>query len=70
MGFPIVFFDVAGPDRKALADFYLQIFGWELDKKGNFSVEVVSPLPGTIRADPTEKRIYTVCRTSTRVSRW
>jgi predicted enzyme related to lactoylglutathione lyase len=58
MGFPIVFFDVAGPDSKKLAGFYLQVFGWELDQRGNFSVSVISPLPGTIRQDPTEKRLY------------
>lgn len=58
MGFPIVFFDVAGPDSKALASFYFRVFGWELDGSGNFSVSVVSPLPGTVRRDPTEKRIY------------
>jgi uncharacterized protein len=58
VGFPIVFFDVAGPDSKKLASFYLEVFGWELDQGGNFSVAVVSPLPGTIRQDPAEKRIY------------
>ena len=58
MGFPIVFFDLAGPDSKKLANFYLKVFGWGLDERGNLSVSVVSPLPGTIRQDPTEKRIY------------
>jgi predicted enzyme related to lactoylglutathione lyase len=58
MGSPIVFFDIAGPDSENLARFYLHVFGWELDHKGNFSVDVISPLPGTIRADPTEKRVY------------
>ncbi len=58
MGFPIVFFDLAGPDSKKLAGFYLKVFGWELDQRGNLSVSVVSPLPGTIRQDPAEKRIY------------
>jgi predicted enzyme related to lactoylglutathione lyase len=58
VGFPIVFFDVAGPDSKKLAGFYLEVFGWDRDQKGNFSVSVISPLPGTVRADPAEKRIY------------
>ncbi len=58
MGFPIVFFDIAGPDSKELAGFYFRVFGWELDQAGNFSVSVVSPLPGTLRQDPAEKRIY------------
>jgi uncharacterized protein len=58
VGFPIVFFDVAGPDSKKLAHFYFEVFGWQLDQAGNFSVSVVSPLPGTIRQDPAEKRMY------------
>jgi predicted enzyme related to lactoylglutathione lyase len=29
MGFPIVFFDIAGPDSESLARFYLHVFGWE-----------------------------------------
>jgi predicted enzyme related to lactoylglutathione lyase len=56
--FPIVFFDVAGPDSNVLENFYRRVFGWELDQSGNFSVSVVSPLPGTVRQDPAEKRIY------------
>jgi predicted enzyme related to lactoylglutathione lyase len=58
VGYPIVFFDIAGSDSKALASFYFRVFGWELDQAGNFSVSVVSPLPGTLRQDPAEKRIY------------
>jgi predicted enzyme related to lactoylglutathione lyase len=55
---PIVFFDIAGPDNEALGRFYSDVFGWESDQASQLSVPVVSPLKGTIRQDPTEKRIY------------
>ena len=55
---PIVFFDIAGPDDTTLKNFYTSVFGWELDKAGQFSVPVTSPIKGTIRKDPTEQRIY------------
>jgi predicted enzyme related to lactoylglutathione lyase len=55
---PIVFFDIAGPDNTKLIDFYTTVFEWEFNQAGQFSVDVVSPLDGTIRQDPAEKRIY------------
>ena len=58
MAQPIVFFDIAGPDDAKLKNFYTSIFGWEFDQTGQFSVPVTSPISGTIRKDPTEKRIY------------
>ncbi len=58
MAQPIVFFDIAGPDDEALKDFYSSVFSWEIDQAGQFSVPVTSPIMGTFRKDPTEKRIY------------
>ena len=58
MAYPIVFFDLAGPDDAALTSFYSSVFGWEIDEAGQFSVPVATPLSATIRKDPTEKRIY------------
>ena len=58
MAFPIVFFDVAGPDSTKLASFYLGVFGWEPNQRGNVSVPVTSPLSGTIRKGSNEMRVY------------
>ncbi len=54
----IVFFDIAGPDDKALRNFYYSVFGWEFDQAGQFGVPVTAPLKGAIRKDPAEQRIY------------
>lgn len=58
MHHPIVFFDIAGTDDNALRKFYSSIFGWDSDQTGRFSVPIISPIQGSIRRDPTEKRIY------------
>jgi predicted enzyme related to lactoylglutathione lyase len=58
MAFPIVFFDIAGPDTAKLASFYLNVFGWERNQRGNVSVSVTNPLSGAIRTGSNEKRIY------------
>ncbi|MBI1361046.1 MAG: hypothetical protein GC155_12285 [Alphaproteobacteria bacterium] len=55
---PIVFFDLAGPDAKALSAFYSEVFGWAAGPAGNVSVAVTPPLNGAIRQDPAEKVIY------------
>ena len=55
---PIVFFDIAGSDDESLKNFYSSVFGWEIDKTGQFSVAVTAPIQGSIRKDPAEKRIY------------
>jgi predicted enzyme related to lactoylglutathione lyase len=55
---PIVYFDIAGSDAPALQSFYRDLFGWTANATGEVSVPVTSPLPGLIRQDPTEKRIY------------
>lgn len=58
MAQPIVFFDIAGPDDETLKSFYSSVFAWEFDQAGQFAVPVVTPIDGTIRKDPAEKRIY------------
>lgn len=55
---PIVFVDIAGPDDEALGNFYSSVFGWDLDEAGKFAAPVATPIPGAIRKDPSEKRIY------------
>jgi predicted enzyme related to lactoylglutathione lyase len=55
---PIVFFDIAGPDDAELMTFYSSVFDWEPDQTGQFNIPVVTPIQGTIRKDPAEKRIY------------
>ena len=55
---PIVFFDIAGEESQRLMEFYSELFGWEISEDGQFNIPVVSPIPGAIRNDPSEKRIY------------
>lgn len=55
---PIVFFDIAGTDDETLKTFYSSVFGWEIDETGQFSVPIATPIQGSIRKDPAEKRIY------------
>ena len=55
---PIVFFDIAGPESANLATFYAKLFGWKAGSDGNLSIPVVPPLGGTLRPNPTEKRLY------------
>lgn len=58
MSNPIVFFDIAGPDDAGLREFYTSVFAWPIDEAGLFSVPINSPVDGSIRKDPAEKRIY------------
>ena len=58
MAFPLVFFDIAGPDDAALRDFYSAVFGWQFNESGQFKVPVASPISASIRKDPSEKRVY------------
>ncbi len=58
MTFPIVFFDLAGPEPKALKDFYSSVFSWELDPAGNVNVPTMSPLTGTIRVGDEPPRLF------------
>lgn len=50
-GAPVVFFDIAGPDSKALSAFYADIFGWNIQPDGRFTTSVLSPLPATLRQE-------------------
>lgn len=58
MAHPLVFFDIAGPDDKALSRFYASVFDWEVDPQGQFSVPITAPIRAAIRKDPGEKRLY------------
>ncbi len=58
MAAPIVFFDIAGPDDRALADFYSSVFDWDINEDNRFAATASSVFSGAIRKDPTEKRIY------------
>ena len=55
---PIVYFDIAGQEIDSLKSFYSDLFGWDLSPGGETAIPVVTPLPGVIRQDPAEKRIY------------
>lgn len=58
MASPIIFFDIAGHDDNQLREFYSKIFGWEFSAQSQTKVDVITPLEGAIRRDPSEKRIY------------
>jgi hypothetical protein len=55
---PIVFFDIAGPDMARQAAFYRTVFDWDVDASGGFTAPAITPLPGTLRADPAGHMIY------------
>lgn len=55
---PVVYWEIAGPDGKALRDFYATVFGWTLDTTrmpGYAYVDTGTPSPphGGIREEPT-----------------
>ena len=58
MAKPIVFIDFAGPDDKALQDFYSTVFEWDSDEAGKFEAPTATPIHCAIRKDPKEKRVY------------
>ena len=58
MGYPVVYFDIAGPDDATLKAFYAAVFGWDSGPAGQLTIDVVSPIDAAIRKDPAEKRIY------------
>jgi predicted enzyme related to lactoylglutathione lyase len=49
---PIVFFDIASSTTDGQADFYNAVFDWGVGADGRFAVPVLSPLPATLRAEP------------------
>ena len=59
MAAPIVYFDIAGPDSAAQAQFYEDLFGWKTGSAGSVSVPVTGTrLPGTLRTDPAATVLY------------
>ena len=57
MSAPIVFLDIAGPDRASLQTFYSTLFGWDA-AAADFAIPVGTPLSASIREDPAEIRLY------------
>jgi predicted enzyme related to lactoylglutathione lyase len=55
---PIVFFDIAGPELSVQKTFYADLFGWQISETNQLSVPVAASLPGALRMDPMEKRLY------------
>ncbi|MEO0607257.1 MAG: hypothetical protein AAFY82_03440 [Pseudomonadota bacterium] len=58
MSFPIVFFDLAGPDEAQLRAFYASVFDWPCGQPGSFSPGNGANLEAMIRQDPAEKVLY------------
>jgi predicted enzyme related to lactoylglutathione lyase len=58
MSTPIVYFDLAGPDRGKLRDFYSSAFGWDIDADFTIAARSTGGLRGVIREDPPDKVIY------------
>lgn len=58
MSYPIVFFDIAGPDAETLRIFYSEVFAFEFDAQGGFEAPAAPPLGAAIRQDPAEMRLY------------
>jgi hypothetical protein len=59
---PIVFLDIVGPELPKQAQFYREVFGWQSDAGGNFSVSAAAPLRGVLRVvepkdNPTAERV-------------
>jgi hypothetical protein len=59
---PIVFLDIVGPELPRQAQFYREVFGWQSDAGGNFSVSAAAPLRGVLRVEdpkenPTAERV-------------
>jgi len=61
---PIVFFDIASSSTEGQAEFYNAVFDWGVAPDGRFAVPVLSPLPASLRAEPslptsvTERVLY------------
>jgi predicted enzyme related to lactoylglutathione lyase len=55
---PVVFFDVAGPDRAVLSRFYSNLFAWNIGADGTFTTGAPAPLPAALRQDPAATVVY------------
>ena len=59
---PIVFIDIVGPELPKQAQFYREVFGWEIGAGGDFSVPATAPMRGVLRVEdprenPTAERV-------------
>jgi hypothetical protein len=59
---PIVFIDIVGPELPKQAQFYREVFGWEIGADGDFSVPATTPMRGVLRVEdprenPTAERV-------------
>jgi predicted enzyme related to lactoylglutathione lyase len=58
---PVVFFDIVGAELPKQAQFYREVFGWQIGAGGDFSAPVAAPLRGNLRVeDPKENPIERV----------
>lgn len=55
---PLVFFDIAGPQKARLQDFYGHVFGWKIGPAGAIGPENTGGLAGSLRQDPAQKILY------------
>jgi predicted enzyme related to lactoylglutathione lyase len=60
---PIVFVDIVGAELPKQAQFYREVFGWQVGPGGNFAVPAATPMQGTLRVEdpkknPIERVIY------------
>jgi uncharacterized protein len=58
MGAPIVYFEIAGPEGKALQSFYSSVFAWNIDATATIAAASTGGIKGGIRQDPAEKVLY------------
>jgi hypothetical protein len=59
---PIVFVDIVGPELAKQAQFYREVFGWQTDAAGQFSVPATPTMRGVLRVEdprenPTAERV-------------
>lgn len=62
MSAPIVFIDIVGPELPKQAQFYREVFGWDVGAGGQFSVPATTPMQGVLRVEdprenPTAERV-------------
>jgi uncharacterized protein len=57
-GTPVVFFSIFGPNGSELQRFYADVFEWKATPGGDITVNVTSPLMGTVGQGAPETLIY------------
>ena len=64
MGMPVAYFEIAGPNAGGLADFYREVFGWEIKPgpfPGYFDIDAAAAgLRGGIRQEKAAERVLYV----------